>query len=114
LEHWRVHAVISDLGLYLDEKWTDLQRQKVLELMEEACEEIGSRPSISADEMMGWEILDGQGVDPRGAARFPTEPVLELGHAVQSLLRENLPPAPENYWWFYGMPDGRRTIEKRG
>ena len=86
VEQWRVNAIVSDLGLHLDEEWSDAQRQTVYGLIEEACNQLEARHSIPWDAMKDWDILDGQGVRSRGSTQFPTAPVVELAHAVKALL----------------------------
>jgi hypothetical protein len=112
-DRWRVNAVVSDFGLNLDEGWSQDQLQVVLRLAEEACGVLQERAFISADEMGAWNILEGKGVFARGAAEFPTEPVVELGRAIQALLVGSLPAAPEGTWWLYGTETGRSTLRKR-
>ena len=113
IRQWRVNAIVSDLGVHLDENWTYVQRQTVHDLIGRACGQLGARPSIPSEEMKSWDILDGQGVYARGAAMIPTAPVVELARAVQDLLYGNLPPAPEGYWWLFGTEEGRGTIKKK-
>jgi hypothetical protein len=59
-----------------------------------------------------WDILDGQGVDSRGASTILTDPIIELGVAIQLLLSGKLPSAPQGTWWFYGCETGRSIIKK--
>ena len=112
IEQWRVNAVVSDCGLHLDDAWSHDQVQVILRLADKACGALETQESISAHEMQGWNLLDGQGVDARGASKFPTAPVLELGRAIQALLRGTLPATPEGTWWFYGTESGK-TIRAR-
>lgn len=113
IEQWRINIIVSDYGLYLDETWSDTQRQTICELIDDACTQLRKRPSIPSDEMLGWDVLDGQGVDSRGAIQFPAAPVLELAQAVQALLCGTFPSAPEGHLWFYGTESGRTAIKKQ-
>jgi hypothetical protein len=113
IERWRVNAVISDLGVHLDSEWTDTQRQVVRALIEEACQELQKFEAFSADEAASWKIHYGEGIFSRGQAQIPTAPSIELGRAVSLLLEGALPPAPSGTWWFYGVPDGVTTIQKK-
>ena len=111
VDQWRINAVLSDFGLHLDEKWSQSQLDVVLSLIDKACGTLEERETISAQEMKAWSILDGEGVFARGTAHFPTAPVVELGRAIQFLLRGTLPAPPEGTWWFYGVETGRTTLE---
>ena len=111
IERWRVQAVVSDPGMYLDENWSTNQVQHFINLLEDCCESLSSRHAFSADEMQAWDILDGEGIDARGDNEFPTNVVMELGLAIVALLKGALPDPPDRTWWFYGTRTGRTTIE---
>jgi hypothetical protein len=108
IQRWRVNR--AEIGLHLDEKWSDDQRRTVLDLIEEACTVLKEKKVISAEERDSWSDLNGLGVLSRGRSPFPTGPVIELGEAVKALLVGALPAAPEGTWWAYGWPRGRTTI----
>jgi hypothetical protein len=63
--------------------------------------------------MVAWPLLDDLRIFPRGATEVFTAPVVELGKAIIALVRRELPEAPYGKTWFYGTPDGRRTIDSR-
>lgn len=108
---WRVSAILlANVGLHLEGERSAEELAVILRLIEDACETLTGRGSISADEMQSWDILDGQGIFARGYDPFPTVPVVELGHAIQALLIDTLPAPPEGTWWFFGTPTGRSTI----
>jgi hypothetical protein len=109
---WRVAACISDVGYVVDDDWSEEEREKFLRLAEQACAEIGKREWFSAEEMLGWQILDGEGVFPRGEG-LTAASVLELGHATIALVRGELPNATDGKEWFYG-PAGRDEWQTRG
>lgn len=113
VQQWRVHAITSDFAFEFDSQLSAEQLELILQLMHESCVELAKRESISAGEMKSWNILDGEGLFTRGHPEFPTAPVVELGRAMQELLRGTLPPAPRGTWWFYGTETGRHTIEMR-
>jgi hypothetical protein len=113
VECWRVNAVLTDCGIRLNEDWTQEQLQTIHRIIDCACRTLAASQSISAMEMESWDIVDGQGINARGNAQFPTEPVVELGQAVQALLRGTLPRPPDGEWWFYGGQGGRSTIAKK-
>ena len=110
VERWCVNAVISDFGMHLDEAWSEDQIQIVRQLIDDACNDLLQRECIPAEEMSAWNILDGEGVFPRGASQFPTAPVIELGRAVQSLFDGTLPKAPGGRTWYFGVESGRDII----
>lgn len=107
---WRVWAVVSDYGFILDERWSSEQRKAFIALAEKACNELASRDSISAEEILGWRFADNLRIHPRGATDVATAPVVELGEAMIALLRNELPEAPKGEAWFFGTPAGRGTI----
>lgn len=110
IEHWRVNAVISDFGLHLEDDWDDEHVQLVRQLIDDACRDLSRREFIPAEEMLAWDILEGEGVFPRGALQFPTAPVIELGCAIQSLFDRTLPKASDGRRWLFGTDTGRQTI----
>jgi hypothetical protein len=110
LPRWRVIACISDFGLRLDENRTTIQRQGFIAFAEEACARLALRESIPAEEMLAWNVLDGEGISPRGASEVQTGPVIEVGRAIIALMSGELPEPPENAAWCYGFPEGRTTI----
>lgn len=107
IEEWKIDIIVQSWGLRLDEHWIRNQIDLMVLLIDEVCERLSERSFISAAELKSWNIF------PRGYGQYPTEPVIELGHAIQALLREELPAAPEGMRWFYGTTDGRRTIESK-
>jgi hypothetical protein len=113
IERWRVNAVITDYGLHLDPAWTDSQRQLVRTLIDEARKEMEKVEAFSAEEAASWDLHDGQGIFSRGEARILTAPSIELGQAIGLILDGALPEAPSGTWWFYGVPDGVSTIQKK-
>ncbi len=113
VEHWRFNAVVSDCGLFLEDDWTDEQIQSVRELSAAACDLLGKRIEISAEEMSSWQLLDGQGVFPRGLASVTTESAIRLGRAIIQLLDGSFSEAPQGTWWFFGTEESPRTLEKR-
>ncbi len=102
---WCIAACVSDVGYVVDDEWSDQEREKFLGLAEQACVEIGKRGWFPAEEMLGWQILDGEGVFPRGEG-VTAASVLELGQAIVALVRGDLPKPPSGKEWFYG-PHGR-------
>ena len=110
MSSWRVWAVVSDYGFTLDEHWSPEQRKTFIALAERACNELASRKSISAEEILGWPFPDDLRIHPRGATDVATAPVVELGKAMIALLRNELPEAPKGEAWFFGTPAGRGTI----
>ena len=101
---WRVLACIQDLGLDLDADWLAAQRQAFVALAREACARLATRDSIPAEEIVGWRLLEGEHILPRGAKEVLTAPVAELGWAIIALLSGELPESPKRLAWFYGTP----------
>jgi len=106
-----VWAVVSDCGFTLDEHWSPEQRTAFIALAERARNELTSRKSISAEEIVGWSFVDDLHIRPRGATDVFTAPVVELGRAMIALLRNELPEAPKGEAWFFGTPADRSTIK---
>jgi hypothetical protein len=113
LPQWRVVACINDFGLRLDENRTAIQRQHFISFAEEACARLALRESIPAAEMLSWNVLEGEGIFPRGAEQVETGSVIELGRATIALMSRKLPEPPEDAAWCYGFPEGRTTIGMR-
>jgi hypothetical protein len=113
IRSWRITATIPDCGRVLDSRWSADQIETFVEMAEEACARLSDRDSIPAKEMASWRILEDEGVFPRGALEVRTAPVVELGRAIVALARGELPAAPPGTSWYYGTPEGRRTIAMR-
>ena len=111
--NWRVNAVISDFGLFLDETWSEEQIKVLIELMGKACRLLEERVGIPAKEIQAWTILNDLRIYARGFETVPTGPVVRLGQAIISLLDGSLPMAPASTWWFYGIEDSPGTVERR-
>lgn len=107
---WRVIACVSDYGLNIDEAWSARQMDTFIGLADQACNLLGARDRIAADEITAWPILDDIRIFPRGATEVFTVPVVELGRAVVALVNGTLPPAPSGTLWLYGTPEGRQTV----
>jgi hypothetical protein len=113
IQKWRFNAVVADCGLYLDDSWSPDQLKTVDVLLQDACVTLQQRDHFTAEEMYGWDILDGQGVFDRGHDGYDSAPVILLGEAIRKLLEGTLEQAPEGTWWFYGVPEGRSTMKMR-
>ncbi|MCO6045730.1 hypothetical protein NG895_17670 [Aeoliella sp. ICT_H6.2] len=113
IQQWRFNAVVADCGLYLDDDWSQDQFATVDDLLQQACRTLAEHGHFTAEEMSGWNILEGQGVFDRGHGGYHTAPVIELGQAIRQLLSGTLEPAPTGTWWLYGAPEGRISIGKR-
>jgi hypothetical protein len=108
---WRVVACVQDYGLTVDEgKWSAEQQSMFIRLAKEACSRIGQRDSFTPQEVESWDVLDGKGISPRGAAEIDTAPIIELGEAIVAVVTGVLPEAPTGTVWFFGAETGRRTI----
>ncbi|HST12396.1 MAG TPA: hypothetical protein VLL05_18625 [Terriglobales bacterium] len=88
---WRVVASVWGYGLSLRKIRTATQRQLFIAFAEEACVRLTMRESIPGAEMLGWNVLDGDGIHPRGAKEVQTAPVIELGRAVIALMAGECP-----------------------
>jgi hypothetical protein len=107
---WRRVACISDFALMLDENWPATQRETFVVLAETACTRLATRESITADEIVGWPLLEDLRIFPRGAKEVHTAPVVELGRAIIALVSGELPEEPKGETWLYGTPTGRCTL----
>ncbi|GAB5407394.1 MAG: hypothetical protein Aurels2KO_56250 [Aureliella sp.] len=113
IHHWRVNAVVSDYGFYLDDSWSPEQINVVHELCGQASDSIRKSGDFDAETVGSWTQIDGGTICTRGHNEIPAEPIARLGDAIASLLTGQLPPAPENHWWFYGL-DAETGIVKMG
>jgi len=108
LGSWRL-APLMDIGFPLEKSWTPLQRQNVLNFVEEACAKLATRDSIPMEEIVNWPFPGGSCLFHRGLKEVRTTPVIELGRAIIALLRDELPKAPKGEAWFF-THEGRSTI----
>ena len=113
IQNWRVSAVISDLGFYLDDNWSQLQIDTVIKLCRTATEVIRAGGNIPASEIESWPILDDQRVFTRGHDPVPSKAVARFGDAVISLLQITLPEPPDRHWWFFTLDENVDTIAMR-
>ena len=111
IEQWKVNAIFSDFGFYLDENWTEEQLEQIKEIISKACKTLVQKDKLSKKEIAEWTILDEQGIDLRDEKEILTESIVKLAKAINELLEETLPKAPEGHWWFYGT-EGKTTIKK--
>ena len=114
IEHWRVQAVIPDLGFYLDNLWTSSQVATVIELLRSAAQSLRLQASLSADEIESWPVREEQRLFTRGIDPVPCEPIACLAEAIIALVEDTLPAPPRGYAWFYTLDDEVQTIRMRG
>ncbi len=114
IERWRINVVVgANHCLYLNEDWTSAQLERVVSLFDAACTELAGRHAIEAVEIESWQVLDDHTIETRGAQRFSTVPIIELGRAITELLTGCLESAPPRSAWLFGSEDGRTTIGMR-
>ena len=111
---WRVNAVISDLGLFLDDSWSPPQLDTFTALAIAACDSLAKRDQIPAEEIESWEMADGLRCFARGLSAVSTASAIRLGEAVVKLVNSALPDPPAGTWWFFFATDAYTTIRKRG
>lgn len=114
VEHWRVNAVIPDLGVYLDDSWTSSQVAIVIELLRSAAQSLRMQASLSADEIESWPVDEDQRLFTRGIDPVPCEPIACLAEAIIALLEDTLPAPPHGHAWFFTLDDEVQTIRMRG
>ncbi len=118
ISHWRFNAVCGDLGLYLDEAWSDEQLATFTGLARKACEALSKRDKIAADEIQSWQMLVGDGDKShcfaRGLPAVTTASAVRLGEAIIKLVNGTLPKPPPGTWWFFATEDSGETLRKRG
>jgi hypothetical protein len=111
VSNWRVWAVIGDFGIQFNEHWSSEQRIAVIALVEKVCAELAKREFIPAEEIVSWPFVDDLRINPRGAKAALTAPVIELGHAIIELLRDEMPEPPKGEAWWLGSETGRTTVQ---
>ena len=99
IQHWRLAPNVN-FGFHLKKSWTALQRVNVITFVEQACARLASRDSIPMEEIANWPFAGGSRLFHRGLKAVPIAPVIELGGAIISLLRDELPKAPRGEAWF--------------
>ena len=109
LPGWRL-ACIYDFALTVEESWTPLQRQNVIDFAEEACARLATRESIAAEEFVNWPFMGDEHLFHRGLKEVNTAPVIKLGQAFIALLRDQLPDPPEGEVWFFGTENDPSTV----
>lgn len=110
---WRVNAVISDLGLFLDESWSQNQIDAFTALGKEACNSLAERESISAEEIESWEMADNLHCFARGLPSVTTASAIRLGDAIVKLVNGSLPAPPPRTWWFFATEECAATMPRR-
>ena len=113
VEHWRVDAVVSDYGIFLDDSWSAAQLTTVSELVTAACRALSERDLIPAREIESWEMIEGHRCFARGLPFVSTAPATSLGRAITQLLNGTLPEPPPGTWWFFGTEEMAPTMGRR-
>lgn len=110
---WRVDAVNADLGLFLDQSWSQHQIDVFSALVEEACNSLAERESIAADEIESWEMIGGLRCCTRGLPSVTTASAIRLGDAIAKLVNRALPAPPPGTWWFFATEECAATMPRR-
>lgn len=110
VSHWRINAAVSDLGVYLNDDWTQEQVDIVIDLCRKAVKAIRSRGDIPVYEIASVPICNDLYIDTRGHDPVPFEPVARFGDAMVGLLQERVPQPPSRHWWFFTLGDDVATI----
>jgi hypothetical protein len=105
--------VCGDLGLYLDEAWSDEQLATFTGLARKACEELSKRDKIPADEIQSWPMGDIGRCFARGLPYVTTASAIRLGEAIIKLVNGTLPEPAPGTWWFFATEDSGETLGKR-
>jgi hypothetical protein len=113
LEHeLRVHAIVGDLAIPLDE-WCDGHEEQFLALVAEAGRRLAGRGPITAQQAAAWIVLDGTPILWRGRDLVDTDPIVAFADALTAIIRGTYPQAPPGEWWFFGFPGEVQTIQMR-
>jgi hypothetical protein len=113
IPRWRVVACAGPYQVLINPGWSAEQLNTFTSLAKEACSRIRRRELFTSTELEGWNILDGEGIFPRGDKEIHTGPIVDLGEAIVALVTGVLPAAPRGTAWFFGTPSGRKTIAMR-
>jgi hypothetical protein len=113
VHQWRVQILVTDFGFALDETWSDGQVEVISGLVETVCKQLEKREEIPAEEIEGWQILDGNRIFARGISAIGTKSVASLGRAIISLLKGSIPEPPAGKRWWYGIDAQPDTIPSR-
>jgi hypothetical protein len=113
IKRWRVNAVFSCFGLFLDDSWSPEQIATFTSIATEACEALSLRQQIPAEEIESWEMVDGERCFARGLPAISTASAIRLGRAVIELVNGTLPQTGPGTWWFFTTENDPRTIRKR-
>jgi hypothetical protein len=110
LEHQlRVHAIVSDFAIPLDE-WYDGHEEQFLALVTEAGRRLAERGAITAQQAGAWVVLDGTPIIWRGQDAVDTDPIVTFAEALAAIIGGTYPQAPPGRWWCFGLPGGVQTI----
>jgi len=108
-EDIRVHAAISDV-LFAADEWAEGHEEEFLLLVAAACDRLSARGVVTPGMAHACVVLDDMTVIWRGNEPMSTEPVVTFGHALAAMAAGTYPEAPPGHQWFFGTPDGVRTI----
>ena len=112
LEHQlRVHAIVSDFAIPLDE-WCDGHEEQFLALVTEGLR-LAERGTITAQQAAAWVVLNGTPIIWRGQDAVDTDPVVTFADALAAIIRGTYPQALPGQWWCFGLPGGVQTIQMR-
>jgi hypothetical protein len=115
ISHWKVNTACSDLGLHLDESWSDEQVATFTKLARQACGALSQRDKIPAAEIESWQMLEGESgrCFARGEPFITTASVIRLGEAIIKLVNGTLPDPPPGTWWLFATEESGETLAKR-
>ena len=113
VQNRRVNAVISDMGIFLDDDWSQRQVETVIDICRAAITTIRRNGNTPASKIESEPLIDDLHIFARGIDPIPSLPIARFGDAMIALLTNNLPEPPAGHWWFYSLADEVRTIEKR-
>ena len=86
LEHQlRVHAIVSDFGIPLDE-WCDGHEEQFLALVTEAGRRLAGRGTVTAQQAAAWIVLDGTPIIWRGQDVVDTDLIVTFADALAAII----------------------------
>jgi hypothetical protein len=106
VQAWRIAAAVPDVAFSIGEGWTGEQINMFAVIGEAACDQLERAGTVRRNDPAMIGVLDDYDVIWRGDDEQSTDPIVELGKAIISLLRGDLSGDVSGIDWIYGTPEG--------
>jgi hypothetical protein len=102
----RVDAILGASQCIALDEWCEGHEEEFIALVAEAARRLAERASITAQQAVGWIVLDDQPIIWRGQSAVDTAPIVTFAHAMIDIIRGAYPQPPDGLHWYFGHSGG--------